>query len=69
MSKTWKITERDADWECDWEGSVRFQLRYFKALSFTEKVRAIEGMCETVDYFVRKARARQGRDGTVSESS
>ena len=58
VNKTWKIPEQASDWECDWQGSERFQLRYFRALSFSDKVRAVEHMCETAQYFQRRAAER-----------
>jgi len=35
------------NWECDWKDDRLFHLRYFKALSMTEKIRAVEEMCKT----------------------
>lgn len=59
MKTDWTIRESQANWECDWEGSRRFQLRYFKSLSLTEKVRAVERMCKTAAYFAQKAANRR----------
>lgn len=59
MKPDWTIRETDANWECDWEGSERFQLRYFKSLSLTEKVKAVEQMCKTARYFAHKAAQRR----------
>lgn len=61
MKPDWTIRETQADWECDWQGSRRFQLRYFKSLSLTEKVKAVERMCKTATYFARKAAERRSR--------
>lgn len=63
MTNDWRIKESQQDWECDWKGSERFQLRYFKALSFAEKCKAVENMCKTHTYFQRKADARRGKSG------
>ena len=59
MNKDWLIKESASDWECDWESSTRFQLQYFKALSFTEKCKAVENMCKTAQYFATRAEARK----------
>jgi predicted nucleotidyltransferase len=59
MKKSGKIAEHATDWECDWEGSKRFHLRYFRALSFTEKVRAVENMGQMAVYFRSKAKTRR----------
>lgn len=59
MSEDWKIADPAAPWDCDWEGSERFHLRTFRALSFSDKVRAVEHMCEVAGYFARRAHARQ----------
>lgn len=50
----WKIPPGASDWECDWESSRRFQLRFFRALPMSEKIRAVEEM-------QRVARALQDR--------
>jgi hypothetical protein len=67
MTVDWKIREDSPDWECDREGSELFQLRYFRSLSSTEKFRAVEDMCEAVEYFKRKAEIRRqsGQERTV----
>jgi len=59
MNPDWTIREAQANWECDWEGSQRFQLRYFKSLSLTEKVKAVENMCRTHSFFQQRARQRR----------
>ena len=41
----WKIKESAEDWECDWKGDELFHLRYFRALSMVEKIKAVEEMC------------------------
>lgn len=40
----WKIPADAENWECDWESSRRFQMRYFRALPMADKIRAIEEM-------------------------
>ena len=47
----WKIGEEAADWECDWKGDELFHLRYFRALSMVEKIKAVEEMCRVVEAF------------------
>jgi hypothetical protein len=55
----WIIPESASDWECDWNGSELFHLRYFKSLSLSEKMRAVESMGEIADLLARKARERR----------
>lgn len=55
----WTIPESARDWECDWEGSELFHLRYFKALSLSEKMRAVESMEEIANLLSRKAEERR----------
>lgn len=43
----WQV-DAAGDWEADWEGSRRFQLRYFRALSLRDKIQALEHMAEVV---------------------
>lgn len=57
MKSNWKIPEGATDWECDWASNERFQLRNFKALSMTEKVKAVEDMCRIADLLKAKPRA------------
>jgi hypothetical protein len=66
MKTDWTIPEGSPDWECDWEGSTRFQLRYFRALPITDKLRAVENMCRTARYFEAKAAARRARRRTAA---
>jgi hypothetical protein len=47
----WKIKEDSPDWECDWESSRRFQLRYWAALPLRRKLAAIEEMGELAKKF------------------
>ena len=44
------------DWECDWQGSRRHQLRRFRALPLAEKIRAVEQMEEVAARLKGKAR-------------
>ena len=62
MKHSWKIPEGAANWECDWESNERFQLRNFKSLSMTEKVKAVEEMCRVADRL-------KARPGAASSSS
>jgi len=50
----WTIDPSSENWECSWQESERFNLRYFKSLSTTEKLKAVEDMCAMVDYFAKK---------------
>jgi hypothetical protein len=59
MTADWKIGRNAADWECDWKGDARFHLRLFRSLSITEKLKAVENMCETAEFFRRKAENRR----------
>jgi hypothetical protein len=59
MKPDWMIRDSKADWQCDWEGSARFQLRYFKSLPFVEKIKAVENMCRTHAYFQQRASQRR----------
>jgi len=56
----WRIAESAEDWECGWEASERFQLRYFRALSLTEKLKAVEEMAEVAEHLQRRAWERRG---------
>jgi hypothetical protein len=66
MRNDWRIAETEANWECDWESSRRFQLRYFKSLPFVEKCKAVENMCKAALYFQgrRKDRRRKAKPAT-----
>jgi len=57
----WRIAESAANWECGWEDSRRFNLSYFRALSITDKLKAIEEMAEVVEFLTQRARDRRGR--------
>ncbi len=46
-SNPWVIKETAKDWQCGWKEDKRFHLRYFKALSMSDKLRAVEEMCKT----------------------
>ncbi len=52
----WRIPAGAADWECSWEADELFHLRYFRALTLPEKIRAVEQMEEV-------AAALDGREG------
>ena len=41
----WRLPADADDWQCDWEGSRRFQLHFFRSLPLAEKIRAVEEMC------------------------
>lgn len=59
MNNKWQIRESDPDWQCDFEGNTRFQLQYFKSLPIEEKFKAVEDMCEVVDFFKKRAEIRK----------
>jgi hypothetical protein len=44
-TESWMITDPDADWDSDWEGSARWRRRMFRRLSMADKIRAVEEMC------------------------
>ena len=69
MAVDWKIREKSPDWECDWRSSEVFQLRYFRALSITEKFLAVENMCEVAEFFKRKAVVRKQLSRMVTGSA
>jgi hypothetical protein len=54
-AEIWRIPAEARDWECDWEGDELFHLRYFRALSLPEKIRAVEGMEQVAAYFARRS--------------
>jgi hypothetical protein len=43
--RDWRLDHEAVDWQCDWEGSRRFQLLYFRSLPLAEKILAVEQMC------------------------
>lgn len=47
------------DWECDWAGTERHQMRYFKKLPLATKIRMVENMQETAEFFIAKAKIRR----------
>jgi hypothetical protein len=50
---------REPDWTlATWEGNRRIQHREFQALSFREKLRAIEDLGEVTEFFMRRAKER-----------
>ncbi len=52
----WMIAPSTPDWECDWKGSRRFHLRYFRSLSLEEKLRAVESMAQVAEFLLGRAR-------------
>jgi hypothetical protein len=62
MTKSsWEIAESADDWECGWENSRRFLLRYSRALSLTDELKAVEEMAEVVEFFSERVRERRKR--------
>lgn len=49
----WRIPAGSPDWECGWEADALFHLRYFRALSLPERIRAVEEMEEVAAFFGR----------------
>jgi hypothetical protein len=55
----------EPDWTLGtWEGIRRAQQREFQALSFRDKLRALENLGEVTDFFAGRAKARSA---TVKE--
>jgi len=50
------------EWTSDWEEDERTKLLAFRALSATEKIRAVEHLNETAAYFLKKANERRGTE-------
>ncbi|MEM1060684.1 MAG: hypothetical protein AAGK14_15845 [Verrucomicrobiota bacterium] len=59
----WSIPPETDDWEGSFEASQRFQWRYFRSLSFEQKLDALEEMCELVEHFQRRREARACQKG------
>lgn len=59
MKPDWTIREESADWECSWKANEAFQLRYFRALPFVDKLRAVENMCTMARFLQDRAKARR----------
>lgn len=55
----WRIPSDAPDWECTWADDELFHLRYFRALSLQEKIRAVEQM-ERVAEFLHGHREASG---------
>ncbi len=60
---TWTTPLETEDWEADFEGTRRFQLRYFKSFTFREKLQALEDMAEVVELFRRNHPERGAKVG------
>lgn len=54
-----KIQNQAVDWECDWVGTERHQMRYFRKLPLATKIRMVEEMQETAEFFITKAKNRR----------
>jgi hypothetical protein len=63
MVSKWQIHESSPDWQCGFEESERFQLQYFKSLPIEEKLRAVEEMCDVVNFFNERAAGRKNAVG------
>lgn len=59
----WRLPVDADDWQCDWESSRRFQLRYFRSLPLAEKVRAVEEMCRVARLLAPAAGGTQAAGG------
>lgn len=51
------------EWTSDWKEDERQKLLAFKALSVTEKIRAVEHLNETAAYLLKKAKERNTSSG------
>ena len=63
MVNEWQIHESSPDWQCGFEENERFQLQYFKSLPIEEKLRAVEEMCDVVNFFNERAARRKNAVG------
>ncbi|MBL7115099.1 MAG: hypothetical protein ISS35_04980 [Kiritimatiellae bacterium] len=59
MANKWQINESSPDWQCGFEANSKFQLQYFKSLPIVEKIKAVEDMCDVVDFFNDRAAKRK----------
>ena len=53
------IQNKVVGWECDWAGTERHQIRYFKKLPLAIKIKMVEDMQETAEFFIAKAKNRR----------
>jgi len=58
---TWKLPPDASNWEADWKGSRRFQIRHWASLPFERKLDALEEMCD----YAREAEQRRLRRNAV----
>lgn len=58
--KTRQIDYNAENWECDWEGSERQQLRHFRQFTLHKKLEIVEGMCDLARHF-QKLRQAEGK--------
>lgn len=58
--KPWQIDYNAENWECDWEGNKRQELRYFRQFSLHKKLEIVEGLCNLARYF-QKRREAEGK--------
>jgi hypothetical protein len=56
-----KPRKQVTDWECDWAGTERHQLRFFRALPLARKIEIVEDMQETARFFIDKAKKRRSK--------
>jgi hypothetical protein len=54
-------TPNKPEWASDWKEDERQKLLAFKALSATEKIRAVEHLNETAAYFLKRSEDRRKR--------
>ncbi|HZS55650.1 MAG TPA: hypothetical protein VFA65_14710 [Bryobacteraceae bacterium] len=54
----WRIPLDAEDWQCDWESSRRFQIRYWASLPLRDKIAAIEEMEEFGRAMIERRRQR-----------
>jgi hypothetical protein len=60
----WRLPPDAADWEADWEGSRRFQIRLWASLPLDRKLEALEEMCD----YAREAEERRARREAARQS-
>jgi len=59
MGNTSQEKKSSQDWQCWFDANSRFQLQYFKSLRIEDKFKAVEDMCEVVEFFNEKAAKRR----------
>ena len=55
----WTLKEPPDDGKRGWEADELLHLRYFRSLSMTEKIRAVEEMCRTAEALKKDSHLRK----------